>query len=176
MKTLRIIAFTLSFLFAFGVRAQSPAAKDPLQPLSFLQGPWEAKTDSSSGVNSIGTYSFELELRNHIMARQSVSKESCKGPESYDCNHSDLLYIYPGELGQPLQAIYFDNEGHVIKYQISTPTPTTAVFLSDGSQPGPQCRLVYQRKGDMMLGKFQMRMPGQSEWKSYLEWSGKKIA
>jgi hypothetical protein len=175
MKTLRIIAFSIPFVLAYGVKAQSAAAKDPLQPLSFLQGTWEAKTDSNSGVSSVGKYSFELELRNHIMARQSVSKESCKGPESYDCNHSDLLYIYPGELDQPLQAIYFDNEGHVIKYQISTPTPTTAVFLSDGSQPGPQFRLVYERKGYTMFGKFQMRMPGQSEWKSYLEWSGKKI-
>jgi hypothetical protein len=173
MKTLHIIAF--SFLLAFGVKAQSPEAKDPLKPLSFLQGTWEAKTDSSSGVSSVGKYSFQLELRNHVMARQSVSKESCTGPENYDCNHSDLLYIYPGELDQSLQAIYFDNEGHVIKYQISTPTPTSAVFLSDGSQPGPQFRLVYERTGDTMFGKFQMRMPGQSEWKSYLEWSGKKI-
>jgi hypothetical protein len=175
MKTLRIIAFSIPFVLAFGVKAQLPATQEPLQSLSFLQGTWEAKTDSSSGVSSAGKYSFELELRNHIMARQSVSKESCKGPESYDCSHNDLLYIYPGELDQPLQAIYFDNEGHVIKYQISTPTPMTAVFLSDGSQPGPQFRLVYERKGDTMFGKFQMRMPGQSEWKTYLEWSGKKI-
>jgi hypothetical protein len=76
MKTLRIIAFSIPFLLAFGVKAQSPAAKDPLQPLSFLQGTWEAKTDSSSGVSSVGEYSFELELRNHIMARQCLSEES----------------------------------------------------------------------------------------------------
>jgi hypothetical protein len=174
VKTLRLISLGILFVATLGLRAQSAPTKDPFQSLSFLQGTWEAKTSGSSGVNSIGKYSFELELRKHIMARQAVSNESCKGPESFDCSHSDLLYIFPGGPDQALQAIYFDNEGHVIKYQVSTPTPTTAVFLSDGSQPGPQFQLVYERKGDVMSGKFQMRMPGQNEWKSYLEWSGQK--
>jgi hypothetical protein len=31
-------------------------------------------------------------------------------------------------------------------------------------------------KGAVMSGKFQMRMPGQAELKSYLEWSGLKHA
>jgi hypothetical protein len=33
---------------------------------------------------------------------------------------------------------------------------------------------VYELKAAVMTGKFQMRMPGQSEWNSYLEWSGGK--
>jgi hypothetical protein len=174
MRTIRVISISVFFLWALGLMAQSAPAKDPFQTLSFLEGTWEAKTNGTSGVDSLGKYSFELELRNHVLSRNSVSKESCKGPENFDCNHSDLLYVFPGGNDQALQAIYFDNEGHVIKYQVSTPSPTTAVFLSDGSQPGPQFQLVYERKGDTMSGKFQMRMPGQSEWKSYLEWSGKK--
>jgi len=36
-----------------------------------------------------------------------------------------------GELtGRPLKAIYFDNEGHVIHYDVSVPSPTTAVQSS----------------------------------------------
>ena len=62
----------------------------------------------------------------------------------------------------------------MIHYDISTPNATTAMFLSDASQPGPQFRLLYELKGAIMQGKFQMRMPGQNEWKSYLEWSGPK--
>ena len=76
--------------------------------------------------------------------------------------------------GQPLKAIYFDNEGHVIHYNVTNPTPTTAVFLSDAAQPGPQFRLTYELKGESMSGKFQMKMPNQPDWKSYLEWSGPK--
>jgi hypothetical protein len=85
-----------------------------------------------------------------------------------------LLYIYQDPPGQPLKAIYFDNEGHVIHYGVSTPTPNSAVFISDESAPGPHFRLVYELKGGVMFGKFQMRMAGKTEWTSYLEWSGGK--
>jgi hypothetical protein len=40
--------------------------------------------------------------------------------------------------------------------------------------PGPQFRLTYELKNSVLSGKFQMQMPGQSDWKSYLEWSGGK--
>ena len=77
-----------------------------------------------------------------------------------------------GPENQPLKAIYFDNEGHVIHYDVSTPDSTTAIFLSETSPSAPQFRLVYVLKDAVMSGKSQMRMPGQMEWKSYLEWSG----
>jgi hypothetical protein len=34
--------------------------------------------------------------------------------------------------------------------------------------------LIYQLKDAVMSGKFQMRTPGQADWKTYLEWSGAK--
>ena len=82
--------------------------------------------------------------------------------------------MYQEARDQPLKAIYFDNEGHVIHYDVSTPDLGLAVFISDGSRSGPQFRLVYELKDAVMSGRFQMRMPGQAEWKSYLEWSGAK--
>ena len=174
MKIIRAIAFGVLPILALGLSAQTAPSYNPFQSLSFLEGTWDAKTNGSSGVDANGKYTFTMELRNHVMARHMVSKDSCKGPENYDCNHNDLLYFYPDGPEHSLEAIYFDNEGHVIKYSVSTPTPTTAVFLSDGSQPGPQFRLLYERKADTMSGKFQIRMSGQSEWKSYIEWSGQK--
>src|SRR5882724_11502046 len=137
---------------------------DPWKALQFLLGSWEAKTGSgSAGAASSGTYSFQLELRNHILARLESNAE-CKGPADFDCNHGDLLYVYPDVSGQSYKAIYFDNEGHVIGYDVSVPTPTTVVFLSDSSQPGPQFRLSYELKGSTMYGKFQVRSPGQTEF------------
>lgn len=147
---------------------------DPWKSLQFLMGTWEAKTQGgSAGAAGSGTYTFQPELRNHVLARHS-SYEGCKGPADFDCEHGDLLYVYRDAPGQPYKAIYFDNEGHVIHYNVSTPTTTAAIFLSDSSQPGPQFRLIYELKGSTMYGKFQMRMPGQAEFKSYLEWSGLK--
>ena len=174
MNFTRFTVFFAPLILAISTNAQTALSENRFQPLAFLEGTWEAKTNGTSGVDSNGAYTFTLELRGHVMARHIVSKDSCKGPERYDCDHGDLLYIYPDNTRQALRAVYFDNEGHVINYSVSTPTPMTAVFLSDGSQPGPQFRLLYERRGNVMSGKFQMRMPDQSEWKSYIEWTGEK--
>ena len=56
----------------------------------------------------------------------------------------------------------------------TTPKPGTAVFLSDPAQPGPQYRLSYTFLDGVMSGQFELKMPGQTEFTSYLEWSGKR--
>ena len=162
-----------AFLFLPLLCAQSPQA-DPLLPLHFLEGNWEAKTGASaSGADASGVYTFRRELGGHILARHS-SASGCKGPVDFDCQHSDLLYVYQDAPSQPLRAIFFDNEGHAIHYSVATPSPTSVVFLSDASPSAPQFRLTYELKGAIMEGKFQMKLPGKSEWTTYLEWSGGK--
>jgi hypothetical protein len=172
MKVLVVAA-----LSALSLAASSQAlstAPDPWKALAFLEGTWEARTMAgSAGAQASGTYTFTPELKRHILARHSTSA-ACEGPESFDCLHADLLYVYQDGEGKPLKAIYFDNEGHVIHYEVSTPDSTTAIFISDAAASGPRFQLVYHLKAAVMSGKFQMRMPGQAEWKSYLEWSGQK--
>jgi hypothetical protein len=154
--------------------AESAAAADPWQSLQFLLGTWEAKTEGgSANATGSGTYIFQRELGKHILARYSGSK-GCKGPADFNCEHGDLLFVYQDSQRQPLKAIYFDNEGHVIHYDVTVPAPGSAIFLSDGSREGPQFRLTYVLAGAVMSGKFQVRMPGQTDFKSYLEWSGTK--
>jgi hypothetical protein len=152
----------------FGQSTATTAPSDPLKPLAFLEGNWDAK-GQGGGATAAGSYSFQRELGGHILARHSRNAE-CKGPANFDCEHGDLLYVYAE--GQALKAIYFDSEGHVIHYDVSMPAPHSVVFLSDA--PGPQFHLAYTLEGGVMAGKFQMRMPGQTDWKSYLEWSGGK--
>jgi hypothetical protein len=152
---------------------QSAPSTDPFKPLSFLEQNWDANTNGNGGVKSVGTYTFRRELAGHILARRSTGDVACKGPADFDCGDSDMLYVYEDAPGQALKAIYFDNEGHVIHYNVSTPAAGKVEFLSEASQ-GPQFRLTYELIGPLMTGKFQMRMPGQTEWKSYLEWSGTK--
>ena len=164
----------VSVLCVTGIRAQSPAVAtpDPWKPFRFLIGSWSAKTIAGKAQAS-GTYSFQLDLRDHILARHT-SNGNCKGPADYDCQHSDLLYIYTEVPNQSPKAIYFDNEGHVIHYNVSTPAENTAVFLSDQAGPGPQFRLSYEYKDGIMTGKFQIKPPGQSDFRPYLEWSGNR--
>src|SRR5258708_27697540 len=158
-------------LCATGVFAQNAPS---WKPLEFLIGTWAAKTQGgSAGAAGSGVYSFQLELKGNVLARHA-STVGCKGPADFNCEHGDLLYVYRDAPEQPYKAIYFDNEGHVIHYDVSTPAPASVIFLSSPSQPGPQVRLTYELKGTVMNGKFQMRMPGQTEFRSYLEWSGEK--
>jgi hypothetical protein len=172
VKTLAIV-LCLAGLYAPYALSAEPAI-DPWKSLQFLVGTWEAHTlGGSAGAAGAGTYTFQPELRNHVLARHS-SSEKCKGPADFDCEHSDLLYVYRDAPGPSYKAIYFDNEGHIIHYDVSVPASTTAVLLSEPSQPGPQFRLIYELKGATMYGKFQMRAPGQTEFHSYLEWSGPK--
>jgi hypothetical protein len=172
IKTLATV-LCLGGLYAPCALSAEPAI-DPWKSLQFLIGTWEAHTQGgSAGAAGAGTYTFQPELRNHVLARHS-SSEKCKGPADFDCEHSDLLYVYQDAPGQSYKAIYFDNEGHVIHYDVSVPALTTAVLLSEPSRPGPQFRLIYELKGATMYGKFQMRAPGQTEFRSYLEWSGPK--
>jgi hypothetical protein len=163
--------YPLVLAASLGAQASAQQA-DSWQAISFLQGTWQAKTGEGSAAKVTGTYTFAKELRGHVVARHSTVA-GCTGPEAFDCEHGDLLYIFEERPGQPLKAIYFDNEGHVIHYLLTTPDASTAIFLSEPG-PGPRFRLVYHLEHAVMLGKFQMQMPGQDDWKSYLEWSGGK--
>lgn len=152
--------------------AQTPpnATRDPLDALHFLEGGWAAHS-TGQGATSEGTYSFLRELKGHVLARHG-KPANCQGPASFDCEHGDLLYVFQEAPGQPLKALYLDNEGHVIHYDVTVPEPGTAIFLSEPAGGGPRFRLTYTLRGEVLSGKFQMQLPGQTDWRSYLEWSG----
>jgi hypothetical protein len=174
MKRRVALLASMALLIAFGMAAQGPAKADPWAGVRFLLGSWSAKTTGGMAqAQASAGYAFRLELRDHVLVRHSRSG-ACNAPDDFDCQHSDLLYIYPSGNGSALQAIYFDNEGHVIHYGVSTPKPGSVVFLSDPAQPGPQYRLSYVLLDGVMAGKFELKMPGQTEFMSYLEWSGKR--
>jgi len=142
------------------------------QSLRFLIGSWDARTAGAAGqdVKDNGTYSFRPELNGTVLARHS-SQDNCKGPADFDCDHHDLLYIFRDSPTAPIHAIYFDNEGHVIHYAVTTPAADVAVF--DSTDPtGPRFRLSYQLTGIVLLGKFEMAPPGQTTYRTYLEWEG----
>ena len=158
-----------------GLRAADAPPADPFAPLAFLEGSWSATAKGQNGVATSGSYTFRLELDNHILARHSSHDTSAKTSVNFDYKHGDLLYVYQEMPGQPLKAIYFDNEGHVLHYDVTTPAPTSVVFLSEAPPGAPHFRLMYERKGNEMSGKFQIMPPGAKDWMSYLEWDGRKM-
>lgn len=173
MRKRLIVSITICWtLFAQNTPTTRPP--DPWKSLRFLIGTWQATTQGgTAGAAATGTYTFRFELGDHILARHTAGT-GCKGPVDFDCEHGDLLYVYPDLSGSALKAIYFDNEGHVIQYAVSSSMPDSVVFLSDPSVPGPRFRLAYEVRDRVLYGKFQVRMPGQKDFRSYLEWSGPK--
>ena len=118
---------------------------DPFQSVRFLVGTWNA---TAAGSGDIGSYTFEPDLKDHVIVRHSTNGE-----------HGDLLYIYSETPETPLKAIYFDSEGHVIHYVVTNPSPTTVVFVSD------MYRLTYELKSGTMSGRFQVKPPGQGDFR-----------
>jgi hypothetical protein len=168
----------LSSLLALSASAQTtPAA--PTSPnstwerLHVLIGTWQAQTSAqgTAGAQSLGTYTFQYDLDGNVITRTS-STDACKGPSNFDCQHHDTLTIYRDTADTTPHALYADSEGHVIHYDVSAPAPNTVILLSNS--PGPKFRLVYHLEGETMSGKFQFAPSGSSEFKSYLEWSGKR--
>jgi hypothetical protein len=69
----RIVAVAALFALALTQidRALS-APPDPWKGLAFLEGTWDAHAQAgSAGARSNGTYTFEAELKHHVLVRRS---------------------------------------------------------------------------------------------------------
>jgi hypothetical protein len=155
--------------------AQSPNPKPDAgdrgsrwKPIEFLFGNWTGQGGGAAVGQGGGDYSFEPQINNSIVIRKSFA-EYTSGPDA-GTRHDDLMIIYADPPASPLRAIYFDSEGHTIRYNVKTPVPNVAVFESDGTQPGPKYRLSYTLRDKSLDGKFEIAPPG-AEFKTYLSWS-----
>ena len=145
-------------------RAQST----PWEKLEFLLGNWAGsagQTDTQLGAGE-GGFSFDLELNRKIIVRHNHAGYAS------GAQHDDLMVIYLDAPDDTTRAIYFDSEGHVIRYNLTFPTSNKVIFESDGTQAGPRYRLSYWLNGRALDGKFEVAPPG-SEYKTYMSWTSK---
>ena len=143
------------------------SAQTSLKNLDFLLGKWTGvagEKDTPNGAGQ-GDFSFELQLDKKIVVRHNNATYAS------GIRHDDLLIIYL-ENDTP-RAIYFDSEGHVIRYSVTVPSPNSVTFESDATQPGPKYRLFYRLEQGSLNGKFEIAPPG-TEYKTYLSWTSKK--
>ena len=132
--------------------------------LDFVLGKWTGvagEKENPLGAGQ-GGFAFELDLDNKIIMRKNHA-EYDKGVK-----HDDLMVIYLE--GTP-RAIYFDSEGHTIRYNLAFPAKDQVVFESDGTQPGPKYRLSYWMEKAVLKGKFEV---GSPEYKTYMTWGSVK--
>lgn len=158
---MRVLILMLAGIVPLAAQGQS------WKPLEFLLGKWtgvagEKETPLGAGQ---GGFSFDLDLNGKILVRRNAAV--------YDSGvkHDDLMVVYFEGEGDA-RAIYFDSEGHVIRYKVTFPAPQRAVFESDGTQAGPRYRLSYWMNGAALKGMFEVAAGG--EYKTYLSWTSKR--
>ena len=158
----------LAILALLTLASAQAQATDAWQKLDFLLGKWTGvagEKDTPLGAGQ-GAYSFEPELARKIIVRRNNATYNS------GVQHDDLMIIYLDAPSAP-RAIYFDSEGHVIRYNLAFPSANRAVFESDAALPGPRYRLTYWLEGAQLNGKFEVAPPA-SDYKTYMSWTSKK--
>jgi len=138
----------------------------------WLLGEWQGEGSGQPGQGG-GSFSFTQELDDHVIIRKSHSEYPGRdnGPIVI---HEDLMVVYKNPTGDPSTAIYFDNEGHTIRYQLKY-TDKTIVFTSEKLENTPIFRLSYTLlDSGMVHTKFEMSRDGEN-FINYIEGTSKKI-
>src|SRR5215831_7558904 len=108
-------------LFAFTILLPAPwttaeEKSDPWAAYRFLLGEWVGEGDGKPGQGS-GGFSFATELDGKVLVRKNRNHiPAANGRPA--ATHEDLLVVYRGTDGKRNKAIYFDNEDHVIQYDV----------------------------------------------------------
>ncbi len=160
----------------FAVALAVGGASGPIQnadswaPYRFLIGEWTGQEKGQPGATT-GTATFRTDLGGRVLVRTSRTMVPAKGTQT-GYVHDDLLILYREAPGQPVKAIYFDNEDHTIAYDVSaSPDGKVISFVSSPVPSATRFRLVYTKISDDVVDvRFQIAPPGSPEaFKTYLE-------
>jgi hypothetical protein len=163
----RILVIALLVVLA---HAAPRAQADPLSPVRFLIGDWQA-IDTPPGET--GSFAFTWSVQDHVIVRTNEAKYAATAEHPASL-HNDLLVIY-SENGS-LKADYFDSEGHVIRYAVQPSQSNVITFVSDPTATEPGYRLTYKATPEgVLLGSFEVAPPGSlTAFKQYLSWKARK--
>lgn len=160
----------LVVMWAGMVSASAAGRPDGWGALQFLVGNWVGEGGGDPGQGS-GAFSFKPDLQGRILVRKNRAEYPAT-KEHAATVHDDLMVVYRDTLAAPMRAIYFDNEGHTIRYDVQTPPDGgDLVFVSAPDAGTPQFRLTYTHVDEAHLKiKFEIAPPGHAgQFAPYLE-------
>ncbi len=139
MRGVGVVLIAICFLLSFQANAQDWG------PLQFLLGTWTTDQPSTGArAQGTGSFSFSSDLQGKVLVRKSFAEYPPQnGKPAY--RHDDLMIVYHEGEGH-LRAIYFDNEEHVIEYNVH-PLADGVVFESQAGPGAPRYRLTYASAG-----------------------------
>ena len=165
----RIFAILLLTLAAAHTHAQD---KDTWSQWKWLIGEWSGEGSGLPGAAK-GTFSFKYDLDAKVLVRKSHTAYPATKTKPASV-HDDLMIIYPDNAGKPVRAIYFDNEGHTINYNI-TYVKNAVVLNSERTEGAPLFKLSYNLLPDGRINtKFEMSEDGV-KYLTYVEGKSSKM-
>jgi len=144
--------------------------------LQYLLGDWTGEGSGGPGQGA-GSFSFQPDLQGKILVRKNHAEYPAT-KERAAFVHDDLMIVYREPPDKGLHAIYFDNEQHVIRYEVEEPAGGEIVFLSAPEASAPRYRLTYIRDdAARMKIRFEIAPPGHPEqFATYIEAAARRTA
>ena len=171
MKTL-IVSFFLYTVLSSSCYSQS--ASGGWDKWQYLLGEWKGEGSGQPGTGS-GMFTIKPKLEGNILERKGRTEIAATAAQPSSV-HEDVTIIYKNREGNPVKAIYFDNEKHVINYDITYPD-NKIVMTSEAIPGAPRFRLIYDKINEKQVTiRFEIAMPGSpDEFKMYLEGGNRKV-
>lgn len=173
------IRFAAAPALALACTARAAEAPAPLLPAEraptvfapawdALVGRWLGEGEAAGAKGVKGAASFAYELDGRVLTRRNVSDAPPANGHA-GLHHEDLMTIYPAPDGLHAEAMYYDNEGHVIHYAITWASDARSlVLLSFPEEGAPRFRLTWKLVGiDRLAMDFDVAPPGSVEFRSY---------
>ena len=171
LHSVMILAVVLPVMAYF--RAGAADTSSGWGPVQILVGDWTGEGGGGPGQGA-GSFSFKPDLQGKILVRKNHAEyPAAKERAAYV--HDDLMVIYRETPEAALRAIYFDTEGHTIRYEVLAAAGGDGVVFVSGAEPSaPRYRLTYTRVDqDRLKIKFEIAPPGKPEqFTTYIEAGG----
>jgi hypothetical protein len=163
--------FSAALLAALAIAGPGAAADDDTwSAFRFLLGEWVGDGDGAPGKGS-GGFALAPELGGKILVRKNRAEYPAANGRPASV-HEDLMVIEPPGKDATARATYWDNEGHVIHYAVtSSDGGRGLVFLSEVTPGQPRFRLTYRAgQKDAVSLKFEIAPPDKADaFRTYID-------